>query len=50
MKSKHVLPKKISEDSNFADLNLAVAFDKEEIVYAIILHFYKSNTQIRQEK
>ena len=50
MESKHILPKKIPEDSNFAGLNSVAAPDKEEVVYAIISHFYKLNTQIRQKK
>lgn len=39
MKSKYILPKKITENSDFADLNLAVALIREEIVHAIILHY-----------
>ena len=46
MESKHILPKEIPEDSNFAGLNSAVAPDGEKAAHAIILHLYKSNTQI----
>lgn len=41
---KHVLPKEIPKDSDFASLNSVVAPDREEVVYAIISHVYKSNT------
>ena len=50
MESKHVLPKKISEDSDFACLNSAIAPDGGKVAYAIISHLYKSNTQIRWKK
>ena len=49
VESKHVLPKKITEDSDFAGLNSAVAPDGEKAVHAIISHLYKSNTQIHRE-
>ena len=49
MESKHVLPKKIPKDSDFAGLNLAIALDEKEAAHAIISHFYKSNIQIRHE-
>lgn len=42
--------KKISENNNFAGLNLVVAANRVEEVYAIILYLYKLNTKIRQEK
>ena len=47
MESKHVLPKEIPKDSDFADLNSAIIPDKEKAAHAIISHLYKSNTQIR---
>ncbi len=50
VESKHVLPKEILKDSDFADLNSAVALDREKVMYAIISHRYKLNTQIRREK
>lgn len=50
MESKHVLPKEILENSDFVGLNSAVPANKKEEVYAISLHFCKSNTQIRREK
>ena len=46
VESKHVLPKEIPEDSDFAGLNSAVAPDGEEAAHAIISHLYESNTQI----
>ena len=49
MELKHVLSKKILEDSDFAGLNSVVARDGEETTHAIISHLYKSNTQTRQE-
>ena len=49
VESKYVLLKEIPEDSDFAGLNLAVAPNGEKIAYTIILHLYKSNTQMRQE-
>ena len=50
VESKHVLPNKILDDSDFAGLNSAVAPDGKKETNTIILHFYKSNTKIRQEK
>lgn len=50
VRSKHILPKEILENSDFADLNSAIATNKEEKVYVIILYLYKSNIQICQEK
>ena len=50
VESKHVLPKEIPEDGDFASLNSAIALDGEEIAHAIISHLYKSNTQIRRER
>lgn len=50
MEPKHILPKKIPNNSNFAGLNLAIVTNKEKEVYVIILHFYKSNIQIHQER
>lgn len=50
MKPKHILPKKISNNNYFAGLNLAIVTNGEEEVYVIILHFYKSNIQIHQER
>ena len=50
VESKYVLPKEILENSDFADLNSVVAINGEEEAYAIILHLYKSNTQICQEE
>ena len=50
VESKYVLLKEISEKLDFADLNLAVAVNEKEELHAIILHLYKSNTQIHQER
>ena len=50
VKSKYVLPKKIPKNSDFVALNSALASDKKEVANTIILHLYKSNTQIRREK
>lgn len=50
VKSKYVLPKKISKNSNFAGSNLVVAANREEEAHAIILYFHKSNTQICQKR
>lgn len=47
---KYILLKKILEDSDFVGLNSAVAFVEEKAVHAVILHFYKSNTQLHQKK
>lgn len=46
MNWKHVLSKKILKNSDFTSLNLAVATNKEEKLYAIIFYFYISNIQI----
>lgn len=50
IKSKHVLSKEISKASDFASLNLTVTSDEKKVAHAIILHLYKSNTQIHREK
>lgn len=50
LETKYILLKKILENSNFADLNLVVVLNREEKIYIIISHFYKSNTQIWQIK
>lgn len=49
VKSKQVLLKKILEDSDFINLNLVVVSNKKEIIYIIILYFYKLYTQIYQK-
>lgn len=49
VKSKEVLLKKILEDSDFISLNLVVVSNKKEIIYIIILYFYKLYTQIYQK-
>lgn len=43
IESKHVLPKKFSEDSDFAGLNLVVAPKEKKTAYTIISHLYKLN-------
>lgn len=50
MESYHILLKKISENSDFAGPNSAVALDREDTAHAIILHLYKLNIQIRREE
>ena len=50
VESKHVLPKEIPKDGDFVGLNSVVAPDGKEVMHAIILHLYKSNTQIRQKE
>lgn len=44
IESKYFLPKEILEDSDFTSLNSVIAPNREEVVYTIILHLYKSNT------
>lgn len=46
VKSKHLLLKEILENSDFAGLNLEIATNGKEEAYKIILHLYKSTTQI----
>lgn len=44
VKLKYILPEKISEYSDFVDLNLIVVTNKEVKAYIIILYLYKLNT------
>ena len=44
MELKHVLSKKILEDSDFAGLNSVVALDGEKATHAISSHLYELNT------
>lgn len=47
---KYVLPKEISKNSDFADINLVISANKKNKAYIIISYLYKSNTQIRQKR
>lgn len=49
VESKHVLPKEILENSDFAGPISAIATNRKEEAYAIISNLYKSNTQICQK-